>query len=52
MKELGDYKWSDSFKIPALEPLPELKQGERRQITVDSSADTHQQWAKTTNGLR
>jgi hypothetical protein len=49
MMPLGEYKWSDSFKIPALEPLPELKQGERRQITVDSSADTHQQWVKTTS---
>ena len=49
MKELGEYKWSDSFKTPALEPLPELKEGERRQITVDSSADTHRQWAKTTS---
>jgi hypothetical protein len=49
MKELGEYKWSDSFTIPALEPLPELKEGESRQITMDSSADTHQRWAKTTS---
>ena len=48
MMELGKYKWSDSFKTPALEPLPELKVGERRHITVDSSADTHRQWAQTT----
>jgi hypothetical protein len=51
MKELGEYKWSDAFEIPALEPLPELKEGERRQTTVDSSADTHQKWAKSTNQL-
>ena len=49
MKELGEYKWSDGFKTPALELLPELKEGEHRQITVDSSADTHQQWAKSTS---
>jgi hypothetical protein len=49
MKELGKYGWTDGFKIPALEPLPELKQGERRQITVNSSAGTHQDWAKTTS---
>ena len=49
MKELGEYNWSDAFKIPALEPLPELKEGERRQITVDSSADTHRKWAKSTS---
>jgi hypothetical protein len=49
IKELGAYKWSDTFETPVLEPLPELKKGERRQITVDSSADTHQQWAKSTS---
>lgn len=49
MKEIGKYKWSDSFKTPALEPLPELKEGERRQITVDSSADTHKEWARSTS---
>jgi len=49
MKEIGEYNWSDPFQIPALEPLPELKEGERRLITVDSSGDTHQQWAKTTS---
>jgi hypothetical protein len=49
MKELGEYTWSDSFKTPTLEPLPELKEGERRHIIVDSSADTHRQWATTTS---
>ena len=48
MKELGAHNWSDSFDLPALEPLPQLKEGERRQITVDSSADTHDAWAKST----
>jgi hypothetical protein len=49
MTEVGKYSWSDPFTIPTLEPLPELKEGERRQITVDSSGDTHKQWAKTTS---
>ncbi|HKQ03758.1 MAG TPA: hypothetical protein VJ464_01400 [Blastocatellia bacterium] len=49
MKELGEYRWGEYFNIPALEPLPMLKEGERREITVDSSADTHEQWAKTTS---
>jgi hypothetical protein len=48
MKDLGQYQWSDSFPVWALEPLPELKPGERRQITVDSSGDTHQEWARST----
>lgn len=49
MKELGKYEWPDSFTIPVLEPLPELKEGEHRQVTVDSSGDTHKQWARTTS---
>ena len=51
MKELGKYDWSDSFKVPALEPLPELKEGEQRNISVDSSGDTHKPWAKTTSNF-
>ncbi|MGB7622297.1 MAG: hypothetical protein WBN92_08110 [Terriglobia bacterium] len=45
---LGRLGWSDSFKVPVLEPLSELKEGERRQITVDASADTHEAWKKST----
>lgn len=48
MKELGRYNWSDSFVVPALEPLPELKEGEERHIVVDASADTHKVWASST----
>lgn len=48
MKELGQFNWSDSLRLPVLEPLPELKAGENRNISVDSSADTHQPWARTT----
>ena len=49
MKELGRFDWSDSLRLPALEPLPELKEGENRNISVDSSGGTHQSWAKTTS---
>src|SRR6185295_506005 len=48
MKELGEYKWSDSFKIWALDPLKQLKPGQQRYISVDASADTHKEWAKST----
>lgn len=48
MREIGKFDWSDSFKLPVLEPLPELQPGEKREITVDSSADTHKQWASST----
>lgn len=51
MKELGKYNWSDSFKIPVLEPLPELKEGEERRISVDSSGDTHKPWAQSTSNF-
>jgi hypothetical protein len=49
MKELGQFDWTDSLRLPVLEPLPELKEGENRTISVDSSADTHQAWANTTS---
>jgi len=48
IKDLGEHNWSDVIKIPVLEPLPELKEGEQRRITVDSSAGTHKDWAKQT----
>src|ERR1044071_5014358 len=46
MKDLGRYNWSDRFVVPALDPLPMLKEGESRQIRVDASADTHKEWAR------
>lgn len=48
MKDLGEFGWNDSIDLPILEPLPELAKGEQRKIGVDASADTHEQWAKTT----
>jgi len=48
MRDLGKLNWFDQFKVPILVPLPELAKGERRNITVDSSADTHSAWAATT----
>jgi hypothetical protein len=49
IKDLGERSWDNPGTIPTLEPLPILPKGERRQITVDSSGDTHRTWAKTTN---
>lgn len=49
MRDLGELEWEDHFVVPALEPLPELPKGQPRQITIDSSGDTHQAWAKSTN---
>lgn len=49
IKDLGAFEWTDSFQIPVLEPLPKLREGEYRSITVDTSADTGKKWAKTTN---
>ena len=37
IRDLGELKWTDYFDIPAIEPLPKLKPGERRTITVDTS---------------
>ena len=50
IKDLGKKDWSDSFRIPVLRALPELKKGETRTISVDASADTHKRWAET-NGI-
>lgn len=37
IRDLGELKWSDVFTVPVIEPLPKLKPGEQRTITVDSS---------------
>ncbi|HYJ47312.1 MAG TPA: hypothetical protein VEV81_11935, partial [Pyrinomonadaceae bacterium] len=36
-RDLGALSWTDSFRVPAVEPFPELKAGEQRNITVDVS---------------
>lgn len=50
IKDLGELNWLDSFKVPALTPLPALENGQTRNITVDASASTRKAWAKT-NGV-
>lgn len=37
VRDLGALDWNDSFTIPIIEPLPKLKPGEVRNITVDTS---------------
>lgn len=37
LKDLGRINWGATFKLSVLEPLPKLKEGERRQITIDTS---------------
>lgn len=34
---LGKHDWTDSIKVPYIEPFPKLKEGETRHITVDVS---------------
>lgn len=48
MKELGKHIWADSFRVQALEPLPVLLEGQKREITIDASAGTHAAWANST----
>jgi hypothetical protein len=38
IKDLGKRKWEDHSTVPVLEPLPVLPTGERRKITIDTSA--------------
>lgn len=37
IRDLGELKWTDVFTVPVVEPLPKLKPGEQRTITVDTS---------------
>jgi hypothetical protein len=48
MKDLGKHNWADSFRVPSLEPLPVLMDGQRREITIDASGGTHAAWSNST----
>jgi hypothetical protein len=37
IRDLGAHAWRDSFSVPVVEPLPKLKEGETRRLTIDSS---------------
>jgi hypothetical protein len=37
IKDLGRLEWTSRFDVPVIEPLPKLKPGERRMVTVDVS---------------
>jgi hypothetical protein len=37
IRDLGAHAWRDSFSVPVVEPLPKLKEGETRLLTVDAS---------------
>ena len=37
MRDLGELSWTDSFKVPIVEPFPKLKPGEERHVTIDTS---------------
>lgn len=37
IRDLGRLNWTDQFEVPVIEPLPALKAGEQRTITIDVS---------------
>jgi hypothetical protein len=37
IRDLGRHRWTESFKVPVVEPLPKLNAGEKRHITIDAS---------------
>jgi len=37
IKDLGEQTWNTYFEVPAVEPLPKLKPGEQRHVTIDTS---------------
>jgi hypothetical protein len=51
MKQLGKHTWADSIRVPALEPLPVLTEGQQREITIDASGGTHAAWANSTTHM-
>ena len=50
IRDLGELNWYDNYEVPVIEPLPKLKEGQNRSITVDSSGDNGKAWAKS-NGI-
>ncbi len=47
IRDLGELRWDNPGTIPVLEPLPPFPKDKPRQITIDSSGDTHEAWAKS-----
>jgi len=41
IKDLGQLGWNDKFNIPIVPPLPALKPGERRKITINTSSQNN-----------
>lgn len=37
MVRIGKYNWTDNFKVPNVEPWPELKPGEKRTVSFNTS---------------
>ena len=37
IKDLGNHFWTDVFAVPVVDPLPELKPGELRNVSIDVS---------------
>jgi len=51
IQDLGERNWDNPGAVPVLEPLPPFDKGKPRNITIDSSADTHKQWAAATHNM-
>lgn len=51
IEDLGERGWNHPGTVPVLEPLPPFPKNKPRVITIDSSADTHQKWAKATHNM-
>jgi hypothetical protein len=37
IQDLGPYSWGDRFEVPVLDPLPRLKPGQDRNVSIDVS---------------
>lgn len=50
IRDLGAHAWRDAFIVPVVEPLPKLKEGETRRLTVDASGANGRDGAPGANG--
>lgn len=50
IRDLGPQLWTDAFTVPVIEPLPKLKPGEQRHVTIDTSGADGTDGARGENG--
>jgi hypothetical protein len=52
IRDLGAHAWGDHLTVPVVEPLPKLKEGERRVVTIDASGANGRPGTPGANGAQ